>query len=315
MLYVLLGVLGGGCTPVQTAVNSRLRKAVGSPLKASMVSFAVGSLALLAVVLVLGPYPMVSAGVWDGPWWIWIPGLFGVYFLTGNVVAMPHLGSLQTVAMPVIGQILAGLAIDAFGWFGSARHPLTILRVIGALLVAAGFLLAVVLANRDDGAKRRADAASRANRSAAVVWLWRLFAVSMGISSAVQTAILGRLGLALGSPIKASLVSFLLGFLAMVLVVGCVNRDYDLRGALGAGQPRWMWLGGLLGAMVVLTNAALAPRLGTGLTVVVVLIGQVAGGVLIDHFGWLEVPRRPVNMLKVIGLIVAFAGVAMIRLV
>lgn len=315
MLYVLFGIIGGGCTPVQTAVNSRLRRAVGSPFKASMVSFAVGTIALLAIVLAAGPYPLIPASVLGQPWWIWIPGLFGVYFLTGNVVAMPHLGSLQTVAMPVIGQILAGLAIDAFGWFGAARHPLTPLRAAGALLVAAGFLMAVVLANRGTGSDRSGSAGVPVVRQSPAIWLWRLFAVSMGVSSAVQTAILGRLGTALGSPLKASLASFLLGFAAMAVVVGLVDRNYDLRGGFGAGQPRWMWLGGLLGATVVLTNAALAPRLGTGLTVVVVLIGQVAGGVLIDHFGWLEVPRRPVSALKVIGLLVAFAGVAMIRLV
>ena len=99
MLQLLLGVFSGSITPVQTAVNARLGRSVGSPLRASMVSFSVGLLSMLAIVLATGPYPLLSATAADGPWWMWLAGVFGVTFLTGNVLLLPKLGSLRTVIM------------------------------------------------------------------------------------------------------------------------------------------------------------------------------------------------------------------------
>ncbi|RSX54500.1 DMT family transporter [Bifidobacterium samirii] len=330
MWLVLLGLCGGALTPTQTAVNTRLRKAVGSPFRASLVSFTVGTIALIAVTLLIGPYPLVPAAAWNEPWWVWLPGLFGVVFLTGNVLLMPHLGSLQTVMMPVLGQIAAGLCIDAFGLLGVQRRPFTVFRGIGALLALAGFIVTIALANRigtahagrervpgstrPGTAAEGAPAREKSGTAGASLWLWRAFGVCTGMCSAVQTAILGRLGTALGSPIKASLVSFMVGMLALAVVVGVAERSYDITPALRRNNPVWMWAGGLLGGVVVLTNSLLSSHLGTGLTVVIVLAGQVLGSVVIDHFGLLETPRKPVRILHVVGLAVAFAGIALIRL-
>ena len=62
MLQLLLGVFSGSITPVQTAVNARLGRSVGSPLRASMVSFSVGLLSMLAIVLATGLSVVVGYG-------------------------------------------------------------------------------------------------------------------------------------------------------------------------------------------------------------------------------------------------------------
>ena len=113
MLQGLLGIFSGLITPVQTAVNTRLGRSIGSPLRASLVSFSVGLIAMLTLTLLLGPYPLIPATAANGPWWMWFAGVFGVTFLTGNVLLLPKLGSLKTVIMPVTGQIVMGLLIDA----------------------------------------------------------------------------------------------------------------------------------------------------------------------------------------------------------
>ena len=123
MLQGLLGIFSGLITPVQTAVNTRLGRSIGSPLRASLVSFSVGLIAMLTLTLLLGPYPLIPATAANGPWWMWFAGVFGVTFLTGNVLLLPKLGSLKTVIMPVTGQIVMGLLIDAFGWFGTTAQP------------------------------------------------------------------------------------------------------------------------------------------------------------------------------------------------
>lgn len=311
MPLLLLGVVVGAVTPIQTAINTRLRMAVGTPFRASLVSFTIGLLSMFAASLVLGPYPLVPASALSGPWWMWLAGLFGVIFMTGNVLLLPKLGSLQTVMMPVLGQILMGLLIDEFGWFGGQRHPMTMLRAAGAALAVAGFVLAIVVADlvRGGGTRRRDG-----GRPTPAMWLWRGLGVLCGMSSAVQTSMLGRLGTELGSPIKASFVSFLVGFASLLAIVLIHDRGLGLRGAAGGGNPWWMWIGGFLGATVVLTNSVLSPLLGTGLTVLVALLGQVIGGLLIDTFGWFAVAKRRVGVVQVVGIIVAVAGIAMIRL-
>lgn len=369
MSWLVLGVAVGAVTPIQTAINTRLRMALGTPFRASLVSFTVGLLTMLAASLALGPRPLVPSEAWGGPWWMWLAGLFGVIFMTGNVLLLPRLGSLQTVMMPVLGQILMGLLIDEFGWFGGVRHPMTPMRAAGSALALAGFVLAIVVADLLRGGRlhrrphdapargarpgaehpgtarsagARPDAASRPGvthpeaasprtvaRTAAApltapsrrgpaatpaTWLWRGVGVLCGMSSAVQTSMLGRLGTALGSPVKASFVSFLVGFAALLAIVMVRDRGLGLRGSLGGGNPWWMWIGGFLGATVVLTNSALSPLLGTGLTVLVALLGQVVGGLLIDTFGWFAVPRRRVGVVRIAGIAVAVAGIAMIRL-
>ena len=141
MPLLLLGVMVGAVTPIQTAVNSRLRIAVGTPFRASLVSFTVGTLVTLVASLTLGPHPLLPASALAGPWWMWLAGLFGVIFMTGNILLLPKLGSLQTVMMPVLGQILMGLLIDTFGWFAVARRRVGVVQIAGIVVAVAGIAL------------------------------------------------------------------------------------------------------------------------------------------------------------------------------
>lgn len=206
MLQGLLGIFSGLITPVQTAVNTRLGRSIGSPLRASLVSFSVGLIAMLTLTLLLGPYPLIPATAANGPWWMWFAGVFGVTFLTGNVLLLPKLGSLKTVIMPVTGQIVMGLLIDAFGWFGTTAQPISPLRIAGAAITLVGFLLAVAgpnlrlrpaidrpaggSENSGDSEKSETDGKAVHVPGSATV-LWSCAGIAFGMCSAVQTALLG----------------------------------------------------------------------------------------------------------------------------
>lgn len=147
MLLAALGVLTGIVTPLQTVVNARLRGTLGTPFRVSLVSFTVGLAATTIAALLLGPYPLVPESALHGPWWMWFAGLFDVIFMTGNILLLTRLGSLQTVLMPVLGQITLGLLIDQFGWLGNPRHPMTMARAAGLVLAVLSVLLAVAAAD------------------------------------------------------------------------------------------------------------------------------------------------------------------------
>ena len=78
--------------------------------------------------------------------------------------------------------------------------------------------------------------------------------------------------------------------------------------------PWWIWFGGILGAFFVLGNVYLAALLGTGMTVVVLLITGTTGGLIVDHFGLFRSPVKPINGMKVLGIIAMIAGAALIKL-
>jgi transporter family-2 protein len=75
-----------------------------------------------------------------------------------------------------------------------------------------------------------------------------------------------------------------------------------------------MWIGGVIGALFVFGNAYLVPIIGTGLAVVIILVGQMTGSLLVDQFGLLESNKNPVTPIQIVGILIMIAGVALIRL-
>ena len=61
-------------------------------------------------------------------------------------------------------------------------------------------------------------------------------------------------------------------------------------------------------------NVYLQHLLGTGLTVILNLIGLTAGGMFVDKTGVLESPKKTVTLQRVLGVLVMLGGAAMIRL-
>ncbi len=329
LLALVLGVIGGGLIPIQTAINSRLSGRLGAVLPASLVSFAVGSAGLGALALGTGTDVPWAATATGQPWWIWLGGVCGLVFLTMNIVLMPRIGASATVVLPLVGQVLGGLVIDVTGAFDTAVRPLTAFRALGAVLVVAGAAL-VNLAGRprattgaeshpsalalgEGGGPQRLGRPGRAgtlappdNRPHPLLWV---VAVLVGSLGAVQTAVNGGLGQAMGSALAAALVSFLIGT-AGLAVVNLVSRPRLRR---TGPIPWWLLSGGLMGAAFVLVNAYNAPVLGTSLAVSVVLLGQVAAGLILDHRGWLGVARRPATWQRLAGAALVLLGVALVR--
>ncbi len=130
----------GALLPVQIGVNARLRTAVGHPGVAATISFAVGTLALLALMAATRP-PLSADAVARVPWWGWGGGLLGAGYILGTILLAPRLGAAALTAAVIAGQLAAALALDHFGLLGFARQPITPARALGAALLAAGVLL------------------------------------------------------------------------------------------------------------------------------------------------------------------------------
>jgi transporter family-2 protein len=301
LVALLLGAVAGALIPFQTAINSRLAVRLGAIFPASLISFAIGSAGLGLLVLVTGtPMPLAATAA-SQPWWIWIGGVCGLIFLTMNIVLMPRIGASATVVLPLVGQVFGGLVIDMAGAFDTDVRPLSLLRALGAVLVVVGAAM-VNLAGRPAAA----TSPGVAHRPHPLLWVVAVLAGTLG---AIQTAVNGRLGQAMGTALAAALVSFLVGTVGLVVVVLLSRPRVQRTGPI----PWWLLSGGLLGAAFVLVNAFNAPVLGTSLAVSIVLLGQVAAGLVLDHRGWLGVRPRPVTLWRLLGAVLVLAGVALVR--
>ena len=72
------------------------------------------------------------------PWTLYLGGVFGFVIIASLAFVFPKIGAAYAVALMVGGQCLAALVVDHFGWMGMPRDPVTIQRVVGVVLVAAG---------------------------------------------------------------------------------------------------------------------------------------------------------------------------------
>ena len=137
---MILVTLAGAATALQAPINARLATAVGSAVNAALVSFAVGTIALIGLALILQVRPDMAAAR-ALPWYAWIGGLCGVIFVIAATWGDPRLGVAMTITLMVAGQLPLGLVLDHFGAFGAPRQPVNLTRMVGVALVIGGVLL------------------------------------------------------------------------------------------------------------------------------------------------------------------------------
>jgi transporter family-2 protein len=139
--YLLFGFAAGAMLPIQFGINAQLASWLDSPLRATLVSFAVGTLALFFVMVAAYRDWPGAERIGDAPWWVWAGGLLGAFYVLGSVVTAPKLGAATLVAVILAGQAVASLLVDHFGWVGFEENPITPGRLLGVALVAAGVAL------------------------------------------------------------------------------------------------------------------------------------------------------------------------------
>ena len=140
LIPILLVFIAGGLVALQAPTNALLAKAGGSAILAALISFSVGTVALLAVWAASGNRPGTAA--FSGlPWYAWVGGLYGAVFVAVAAYAAPKIGVASLITIGIAGQIAMALWLDHVGAMGLPREPIGLGRLMGALLVIAGVVL------------------------------------------------------------------------------------------------------------------------------------------------------------------------------
>ena len=139
-------------------------------------------------------------------------------------------------------------------------------------------------------------------------FVYLIIALAAGVALATQSAINTQLAKAMsGEAVIATFISFAVGTIVLFFIAWVKT---DLWGNLSTvpSQPWWKLIGGILGAVVVFTTVLLAPKLGITAMLFFIIVGQLITAATIDHFGFIGMPIREVNITKFIGLIIVVFG-------
>lgn len=135
-------------------------------------------------------------------------------------------------------------------------------------------------------------------------------ATVIGALLPLQALINARLGHATAGPLFASFVSFLVGTVVLTTAL-LLTRTALPSAQTAAAVPSWAWSGGVIGAVFVLSATVLVPRIGAAALISTVVLGQILGSLLLDHYGVLNVPR-PVDAVRIVGAVLVAVGALMV---
>jgi bacterial/archaeal transporter family-2 protein len=141
-LAVMIGVGAGCLVGMQAPINSRLGKSVGTP-EAATISFLVGTLALVLILIVARGGVGGLGQIGRAPWWALVGGLLGAVYVSVALVAVRTLGASGLTAVVIGGQLVISVVIDRFGLLGVAKQAVGAQRILGLVLLVAGVALVV----------------------------------------------------------------------------------------------------------------------------------------------------------------------------
>ena len=80
-----------------------------------------------------------------------------------------------------------------------------------------------------------------------------------------------------------------------------------------ADQPKWIWIGGVVGVIYITAALLLAPKLGAASFMTAVIAGQILASLAVDYFGLVGFEAKPLTALCLIGAAAVVAGVLVIQ--
>jgi transporter family-2 protein len=134
-------------------------------------------------------------------------------------------------------------------------------------------------------------------------------AVLAGLAGSVQVAVMGRFGSRIGVLEALTFATIVQLVLAASILLVARQGVGGLAGAFST--PKWMWAGGAMGLLVVLTITFAQPRIGATATIGILIAGQLVMGAIIDRYGLFGVEQIAITWPRALGIGLLAAGAAL----
>jgi len=139
--YAAWAFAAGALIPLMAILNAGLARATGGFIQATVLLFAIGlvaSLALAAVVAARIPSPTALVGIAPRQY---AGGLIVAFYVVSITYLAPRFGVGNAILLAVTAQLLTSAAIDHYAAAGAALRPLTLVRGIGLAIVVLGVVI------------------------------------------------------------------------------------------------------------------------------------------------------------------------------
>jgi transporter family-2 protein len=137
-------------------------------------------------------------------------------------------------------------------------------------------------------------------------------AVIVGALIPVQAATNAAMSRVIGSVAITSLALFAIGFVVVAAWTIVIREPLPSLETLRR-VPAYGWCGGFIVASYVISITFLAPRLGVGSAIRLVVTGQIVAAVIIDHLGAFGAVAQRLTMGRAIGAVLMIIGVILAR--
>ena len=131
----------GGLVAMQAPINGMLGRSAGK-LAAASISFLIGTAVLLAITGVTSSEVKLGEAA-KLPWYYFLGGVLGAAYVTTVLITVGTLGAGGVTAATIAGQLSFSVVLDRLGVLGLPEKPITLGRLIGVVLLAAGVFLIV----------------------------------------------------------------------------------------------------------------------------------------------------------------------------
>jgi transporter family-2 protein len=139
--FIILSIICGVASSVQIGLNATLSKNMGNDIWAAIFALFIGAIGLAIYAAATQNMNVKWQSLPGIPLWVWTGGLLGAVFVAGSVIAAPRVGSAMFVGLILIGQMLASLLLDHYGWLGFQQSQINISKILGMCLLIGGVVL------------------------------------------------------------------------------------------------------------------------------------------------------------------------------
>jgi transporter family-2 protein len=140
-VFIAVAIALGALAAVQPGINGRLRGSVGDPMLAALVSTTISTTSLLIYALIKQPGRPALDKLASGPWWMWTGGLIGAAYVALAIILTQKIGSAALMAAIVVGQMIAAMVIDHYGFFNLTVREVNPTRLVGVVFLFVGVAL------------------------------------------------------------------------------------------------------------------------------------------------------------------------------
>lgn len=276
-MNMLLASFIGMVVTIMLTLNSILSVEAG-PLPALLIFHVIGVLTGSALLMV-SPAKPDSGKI---PLYLYAGGVIGVAVVFSNNLCFSVLGASVTLSLGIMGQSLGSILTDTTGFLNMEKHPFKVKKLSGFLLIFTGTLLMV--------------------DKWELHTLYILFALVTGMIVILSMILNSRLAAGIGM-LKATRMNFLTGLVTVMAIMifsrsGMISFD-----TLSGIHPVYIFGGGILGVFIVIGFNYILPKIPTIYTTVLMFLGQIVTGMVIDLFMGKDLSEK-----TIIGAIVIISG-------